>query len=619
MFLSSILVIHSILGLSTSVIINTDYGLIEGSQYQSINRFIEVPYAKPPVNELRFAPPQPVEPWNGTLKATNTYTRVSCAQYWAYAQIRSEDCLFLNIFTPLDAEEGITNYAVLLWIHGGRFQNGYAGYNNPLSIMDYIGDIIIVSINYRLGILGSLYDNAYGTGLEGNYGYLDQKMAIQWVYENIPYFGGDQARIVLFGLSAGAYYVGLHLLYNNEYIAGGIMQSPPFGVPLRDPTTWYEVPRVFSSRVGCDQYSDDATALLNCWRSVSWQSIVDLESDSLTNFDFFADWNFFMVFTPTVQTNLLPNQLIFEWKNATLADQIPPFIIGHTRDEGFSFMSALQDFDYNLLYSIFEMFFGDSNVLDEILDHYEITSNSENVYGVMSGLFGDFAFDCAIRNITQNSMSNNVYYYQFNVIDTSSYSLCYNKSCHGDELNYLFDFDYDTNETSIGDVLKLYWTNFAKYLNPNDEAIGNAWDRFCMNMETMTIMNDNYTASSARIKEKYNTKCDFWDHIGYSGVYCTDCDYVPSDDLLSNIPIQECSDDKIELETTDIDIEMTATESADSTNKNTTNNLSTPIIVLIIAGSVVIVGVLLVLLVHMKRKQPVEVHQDQVNTIESVS
>eukprot|EP01083_Nonionella_stella_P027264 75059_1 len=597
---------------STSVVIDTDYGLIEGLQYESINMFAAIPYAKPPVNELRFAPPQSMEPWNDTFMADDYSARVSCPQTstkLTKKRTMSEDCLLLNIYTPSNAKESTTNYAVLIWIHSGAFQHGYAGYvDDMFNVIEYIKDIIIVTINYRLGILGSLYDNTYSTGLEGNYGFLDQKLAIKWIYDNIAYFGGDPTQIVLFGSSAGAYSIGLHLLYNNEHIAGGIMQSPPFGLPLRDPITWFNVPQVFSSRVGCHEYAANASALLDCWRSVSWQTIVDLQSYSLSNIAIHANWNFFMSFTPTAHTQTVPHQAIFEWRNASIADKIPPFIIGHTRDEGFGFMSKLKDYDmvnYNMLYAIFEMFFsGDAGVLDEVLDYYGIRSDTQDLYSVTSKQFGDFAFDCAIRNISHNSMHNDVFYYQFNVIQTSQSSKCFNKSCHAYEKAYLFERDYENETYSIGDILKMYWSNFAKYLNPNEAAIGNKWERFCANMETMRMSNDNYTANSMEIQDEYNKKCEFWDHIGYAGVYCTDCDYVPSSNIA--FKIQQCSD--VELETTDSTEILSERQSTDSMDDHkTTKHLNVIIIAIAVVVVMLSVGVItFIFLVWTKRAREFE-------------
>ena len=125
-----------------------------------------------------------------------------------------ENCLYLNVYTPSDITEN-SNYAVMIWIYGGSFLSGWntqSGIYDPSEIIDYIGDVIIVSINYRVGLFGSLYDNMYQTGITGNQGFLDQKMAIEWVFENIEYFGGDPSRITIFGESAG-----LRAIYINIY------------------------------------------------------------------------------------------------------------------------------------------------------------------------------------------------------------------------------------------------------------------------------------------------------------------------------------------------------------------------------------------------------------------
>merc|ERR1719334_163010 len=155
-----------------------------------------------------------------------------CPQGDGNDSTNSEDCLYLNVFTPLDAEYNVTSYQVMVWIHGGGFFVGSA-YEllflyDPSYFMNREKDVIFVSINYRLGTLGFSYDYDLETGIEGNFGLEDQMMAIQWVYDNIEYFGGDPSNINIYGQSAGGNSVAFHLVYNNDHIASGIMQSPAF-------------------------------------------------------------------------------------------------------------------------------------------------------------------------------------------------------------------------------------------------------------------------------------------------------------------------------------------------------------------------------------------------------
>ncbi|KAF6204249.1 hypothetical protein GE061_002589 [Apolygus lucorum] len=174
---------------------------------REISSFLGVPYAQPPIGELRFKEPVPVKSWQETFKA-DTLPDI-CFQT-NKRNVGSEDCLYLNVFTPKVPERGDANKLdVLFVIHGGGFQNGYGHLHGPEYLLDE-KDIVMVSFNYRLGVLGflSLQDDI----MPGNYGLKDQLLALKWVKENIAAFGGDPNKITLIGCSAGSASVEFHLL-----------------------------------------------------------------------------------------------------------------------------------------------------------------------------------------------------------------------------------------------------------------------------------------------------------------------------------------------------------------------------------------------------------------------
>eukprot|EP01084_Bolivina_argentea_P032692 60517_1 len=378
-----LIAVTMVLSLVNAVTVITSSGAIEGITADGVNKFTQIPYAKAPINELRFADPQEVEPWNDTLSAHNPlYFVPSCpttCEGNKCAFIESEDCLFLNVFTPPDAEYMTTDYTVLLWIHGGSFESGSSGgfVYDATNFVDFIGDIIVVSINYRLGILGSLYDNVYDTNIKGNFGFLDQKLAIKWVYDNIEYFGGNKDNIVIFGESAGAQAVGLHLLYNTEYISGGIMQSSPFGFPLRTPETWYNTTERFTDIIGCSEDLDK----LSCWRDADLASITSAQTDPLLFDPDELKWAHNLEkWTPTVETQLLAKQPIFEWQtvnNNNNEDDIPPYIIGMNKDEYYFWANDADTYSYNDLVAELDAYFNGDNVITEaVLSYYGITDTS---------------------------------------------------------------------------------------------------------------------------------------------------------------------------------------------------------------------------------------------------
>ena len=192
------------------MIVSTTQGRLEGIERKGAWQFRGIPYAAPPVGERRFRPPAPPEPWAG-VRPADTFGPVSWQAMGGTAQLlgdgereTSEDCLFLNVTTPA-CDDGAR--PVMVWIHGGGFVNGsgsvpwYDGTRLALR-----GDVVVVSINYRLGALGFLWLGDLDPELRssGVNGLLDQAAALRWVHDNIAAFGGDPGNVTVFGESAGA-------------------------------------------------------------------------------------------------------------------------------------------------------------------------------------------------------------------------------------------------------------------------------------------------------------------------------------------------------------------------------------------------------------------------------
>ncbi|MFW9973437.1 MAG: carboxylesterase/lipase family protein [Candidatus Odinarchaeota archaeon] len=187
-------------------IVEVNCGKIKGYTENNLQIFKGIPYAEPPIGDLRFSPPQTKKPWDGVLETTE-FGPCAYQGYTALEDVtgklqpESEDCLTLNIWTPaIDNQKR----PVMFWLHGGAFIFG--GSRTPTyngSELVQRGDVVIVSINYRLGALGYLFI----PGVTANVGLLDQILALKWVQDNIAKFGGDPDNITIFGESAGAYSV----------------------------------------------------------------------------------------------------------------------------------------------------------------------------------------------------------------------------------------------------------------------------------------------------------------------------------------------------------------------------------------------------------------------------
>ncbi len=228
-------------------IVKTKFGLISGVPMDGYTVFKGIPYAKAPIGDLRWKPPVETDPWEGTLEATE-FGRI-CPQvlpdpetpwgkgyykefycYPEYVPEMSEDCLYLNVWAPDQIPEG-EKLPVAFWIHGGGFGGGYS------SEIEFDGaeyckkGVILVTINYRLGIFGFLahpwLQAESDRHIAGNYGCMDQIAALNWVWENIEAFGGDRNRITVFGQSAGC--MSTQVLISSPLtrgkIAGAILQS----------------------------------------------------------------------------------------------------------------------------------------------------------------------------------------------------------------------------------------------------------------------------------------------------------------------------------------------------------------------------------------------------------
>ena len=197
---------------STPVQITTAHGILEGvvSSDGSVRTFKGIPYAAPPVGDLRWKAPQPVEPWEGVRRATDFPPRAMQVHVWDDMFFcddgPSEDCLYLNLWMP--SRPDTDKLPVMFWIHGGGFIAGST--SEPRQDGGDLSKkgVIIVSLTYRMGVFGFFAHPELtaesGHEASGNYGLLDMVAALEWVRDNIATFGGDPDNVTIFGESAGS-------------------------------------------------------------------------------------------------------------------------------------------------------------------------------------------------------------------------------------------------------------------------------------------------------------------------------------------------------------------------------------------------------------------------------
>jgi para-nitrobenzyl esterase len=257
------------------LIVATDRGLVRGAPGAGVLAFKGIPFAEPPVGERRFAPPQAAASWTGVLDAS-AY-RSACPQLSRYGLTDAsddEDCLYLNVTVPA-AKPARKKRPVLVWIHGGAYVGGSSNLY-PLEYLSRMGDLVVVSINYRLGVLGFMSHPALPAAHNGSLGLEDQREALRWVKRNIAAFGGDPDNVTLAGESAGAASVCMQLISTAEsrgLFQKAIIQSLACGVHLDSVADAGRSGEQIASLVHCS----DAAAVIACLRTKSVQELLEAQ------------------------------------------------------------------------------------------------------------------------------------------------------------------------------------------------------------------------------------------------------------------------------------------------------------------------------------------------------
>ena len=522
-------------------IVNTIYGPIQGNVSYSGRAFTSIPYASPPINELRWMPPLPPTNWTNIMETKSDPP--GCIQYcalpnWACPTKISEDCLYLNVFTPpISNTSNHSGYPVMLFFHGGGYSQGYGGgwlYNG--TNLAFTTDTIIVSANYRLGPLGWLYDDLYN--IKGNQGYFDSLFALKWVKSNIAAFGGNPDQITIFGESAGSSTVSTMIcdptLFKSNLFQNAIMESGGANVDIKSIADWNTYSVAFYHNLGCDDSQSQKECIYNATsddilRAQELTATIDgLSGEGITGNNVSA--NVIMNLLQCYQTgNYNPNVNI---------------IHGVNKDEGwFFFDKPMNQTTYN---GYIINGFGDAES-KEIMTEYPCNDCSDIGYQDNAALiWTDFVMNCPTRNTSLNiamekngNNNNNIWMYHFNAASKftkdlfgfTRYHQCYDRACHSFELPYIWrpDFKYcqvcddKTRNTSYtgGEmelirVMQQYWTTFAKNGDPGnggDKFLNVQWSKY--NTDTQLVI--VFDIDKVEIMDKYDiVHCQFWDQVGYN-------------------------------------------------------------------------------------------------------
>ena len=471
----------------------TDNGPVKGIVLQDSRQFLGIPYAAPPVGSLRWQPPSAAPRWKGNLDADHFAPH--CAQRGTpFGQAsESEDCLYLNVFAPpkhddkgknKDKEDKKRGAPVMVWLHPGAFQYGQSDGYDPSDLVD--NDVVVVTLNYRLGALGFLSHPALSaesaTASSGNYGLQDQQAALRWVQRNIDKFGGDASNVTIFGESAGAVSVHAHMV--SPQSAGlfhrAIAQSGGYALTLPTLASAETLGSSYATQVGC------ASQTAECLRAVPVSTLIANQSTNPS------------AYLPKVDGSTLP--LSIGTAFATGQFNRVPVIEGSTHDEFRLFVATLFELagtpvtaaNYPFLISaILSVPFPTAQA---IANFYPIAAYSSPAVA-LSAVGTDAAFACNTR-VAARLLAQHVPTWTYEFSDANAPqiflptlpSLPYG-AYHGSEVQYLFDVNaavpapaLTPTQEQLAASMRGYWTQFAAAGNPNKAPIP-AWAAFVPNTQ----------------------------------------------------------------------------------------------------------------------------------------
>ncbi|MET8829539.1 carboxylesterase family protein [Streptomyces sp. NPDC004610] len=439
-----------------AAVVSVSGGSVRGTVHSDYRVFKGIPYAAAPVGALRWQPPEPAPPWDGIREASRAGAQCPQPEEFLPGFVsplpQSEDCLSVNIWAPSD--EADRPRPVLVWIHGGGNLGGNADLYDAQRLVTQ-GDVVVVTLNYRLGALGWLADPALAAdGKAGNYGALDQQAALRWVRDNIAAFGGDPAKVTVGGESAGALGVCTQLAApgSDGLFRAAIIQSAPCSSAL---STTPERSRAFAVAAGCA----DPAAAADCLRR--------LPVDTLLK-------------TPTPPDGpvaggpglpVAPAEAL-----ANGAGDRRPVLIGDNTHEG-TFFTALQppvttDEEYA---RTLDTTFPDT--ADRLRQAYPVSEYGGDPSLALSAVIGDSLFSCSSEHTIDSLRDNGSPVYQYEFADTTapapedmpdtSFPL---GASHTLELRYLFDINgigpLTPAQQRLADQMVRYWAQFIHTGDP---------------------------------------------------------------------------------------------------------------------------------------------------------
>jgi len=482
--------------------VKVDGGLLQGTAEDGLTVYKGIPFAAPPVGELRWKAPQPAAKWDGVRMADKFAP--GAMQGINPPSGKSEDCLYLNVWSP--AKSSSEKIPVLVWIYGGGFAVGYTSdpmYNGALLAKK---GVVLVSIAYRVGALGFLAHRELSAEspnrASGNYGLLDMIAALKWIKQNIAAFGGDPGKVTIFGESAGGIAVSMLCAspLAKGLFQGAISESGGSFGPAR-PTTYpgENMKYLKDAELNGDAYAKEAGVT----------TIADLRKISADKLPggrgIGTSW-------PIIDGYVVPDDQHNLYEAGKYNDV--PILVGYNSDEGASFSPPKTPEEY--IAAVHKRY---GKFADELIKAYPAGTNT--VPKTARDLSRDAAFGWQTwswATLHAKTGKSKVFYYYFDqhpdYPDTSK-KFGYG-SPHGQEVAYVFqhlnkaDQNITKADLDISDAMATYWTNFAKFNNPNGNGMP-AWPVFSNTASVVMYFNKTPhtgpvpSAASLKVLDDYFT------------------------------------------------------------------------------------------------------------------
>jgi para-nitrobenzyl esterase len=504
-------------------VVTTTSGPVSGTVAADGRKFLGIPYAAPPTGALRWKAPAAPQSWTTPRDATQFGATCPQANTPFGLASTNEDCLFLNVYTPPVGPLGgaLRNDPVLVWLHPGAFQFGEGSDFDPKKLVGR--NIVVVTLNYRLGALGFLAHpalTAEGSGSSGNYGVLDQQAALQWVKRNISKFGGNPSKVTIAGQSAGGVSVHAHMVSPGSagLFQQAIAQSGAYALSLPTLAQAETQGSAYATAVGC------ATQDAACLRAVPVATLLANQSTSPS------------AYVPRVDGRVLPLSISAAF--ASGAFNRVNVLEGSTHDEFTLFIATL--FTFNniqvtaanypaLIAAVLQLPAAVApQVVPLVMAQYPL-ANYPSGELALAAVGTDAAFSCP-TSLATGLLTQYVptWWYEFDDPDAPQIYLPpvpypYG-AYHTSELQYLFDVRkavpapaLTAPQQQLSDAMILHWSNFARLGNPNTLQTS-LWPRYQPPLtDRVQLLTPPQPQAYTATAFAADHKCAFWAQLSGGG------------------------------------------------------------------------------------------------------